>query len=146
MSSPYLYSDVIKDGKCLKSSDGHYLFCDSKNHYHVNLTHDIRPATCCTCKATKKDWFSTRVDRSSLARPRYEVYNKDNDFFHDHKIGTLVWLKLVHSPDNNDYYIEAMVNQILVLLNRKEHESVLLSRQSGETEKRETTKDTKWTV
>ncbi len=133
MFLPYLHSDVIKNGKCLKMECDHYLLCDGTNHYHATPLCDIKPVESCWCAFAKNGSRPTKtsfpLNREKLARPRYEVYNKDPDFFHDHETGALIWLQLSSSPKRRDCYIEVLLTQIIELLNRKENESLLLSHQ-----------------
>lgn len=136
MSRPYLFRDVLQKGKIISSEDGHHIFCDRHNHYHLFPNHDMKPKEGCGCKVHEEhplDSFHTplRLDYQNLARPRYEVYNKDADFFHDNLNGGMIWLKQSSRPDTGEmYWIEQLVTQILTLLNREEHGTILLQDRS----------------
>lgn len=135
MSRPYLFRDVLEKGKRISSEDGHHIYCDGNNHYHLYPNLDMKVKEGCPCQTLRDhplDSFHRplRVDYKTEARPRYEVYNKDADFFHDHLTGGMIWLKESSRGDGGVTWIEQLVEQILTLLNREEHGTVLLQDRS----------------
>ncbi len=123
----YLYREVLKDCKIVSSEDSHHIYCDGHNHYHLFPNMDVEPKEGCWCKAVASVARGPlTLNHQKLARPRYEVYNKDPDFFHDHINGGMIWLKQSNRPDTGEtYWIEQLVEQILNLLNREEHATIL---------------------
>ena len=116
MDKPYLHHDVVKNAQIIKATADSYLFCDTYNHYV--LTPDAFTLQAgCSCKLA-----TTSIVRVMMARPRFEVYNKDPDFLWDHECDTLFQVKKSGSgkADPADF-----VEYILVLLNRMENQKLL---------------------
>lgn len=132
----HLYRDVLLKGKILGIIDGHRLYCDGYNHYHLTPKMDMHLKEGCRCQETTdplpNQRRKTKIDYRNRARPRYEVYNKDSDFFHDNLTGGMIWMKESSAPDQGGIlWIEALLREILVLLNRNEHEAILLQGEQG---------------
>jgi hypothetical protein len=112
MGDVYTHS-VLERGRVLAREDGHCLVCDRMRHYRFSPD-GVQDLGICTC-----DYHCVT---GQPARPRYEIYNRDADFFWDHKKGALFWLKL-SSGVKDDYSLADtayLVEKIVDLLNRDE--------------------------
>jgi hypothetical protein len=121
MAKTYTYDDVLKNGRLLGHEDGYRLICDRRYHYRFGPANVLCMGTCMCWDA--KEWHSIP------AKPRFEVYNKDADFFWDHQKGAMFWLKI--SSGVEDEYSTAdpsyLVEKIVDLLNRSNLAECLMS-------------------
>ena len=129
MADSYLYNDVLRTGKVVYREPGCRIVCDGHNHYGVTDL-DMRPIHSCICSG-KPETPPTQP----VARPRFEIYNKDADFFWDHKYGVMFWLRLSGGIRDNYSLVQpdTYVADIVALLNRQDHADILLQSEQGTT-------------
>lgn len=129
MSKVYTIRQALLHADLIDSVDGYEVYCDGYAHYLVTpLGVDIDVSCCC------REPKARRVALTTVARHRYEVYNKDPDFFWDHESGTLFWLQ-ISSGRERDWSLsqtDILVRQIIDALNREDiAEAIRIRKMSG---------------
>lgn len=123
MADIYTIGEALQRSKLLSDEDGYRTYCDGVNHY-IATPSNVAPSCGCNCG----DANAEKPLQDPIARPRFEIYNKDADFFWDHKTGGLFWLQL-SSGDKPNYSLhrpDCLVEKIVTLLNRDDNATILL--------------------
>ncbi len=118
MVKPYLFNEMLIASTIIKRERDYYICCDTHNHYVVS--HGTIQVLCgCYCQSLsfKEQGYTPALlytpSRAPIARARFEVYNKDEEFFHDHQTEAMYWLK--NNSGCGDPYL--IVDRIIKLLN-----------------------------
>ncbi len=115
--------EILKTGEVIVAEDGCFLVCDKAHHYAFSPAFFGATETC-DCNGIPCLWGGL----PSPARPRYEVYDKDPEFFWDHKHDILVWIKItselpgMSTPDASEY-----AKTFVRLMNMNEYAKLLQS-------------------
>lgn len=75
MADIYTIGEALQKSKLLSEEDGYRTYCNGTNHYVVTPS-TVTPSCGCNCD----DANAERPLQDPVARPRYEIYNKDADF------------------------------------------------------------------
>jgi hypothetical protein len=113
----YTIREALKKSRLVSSFDGYEEYCDGINHYVADPS-GIAVSHGCNCP----DGQLHRQIQMPVARPRYEVYNKDPDFFWDHDKGVMFELSLAGGSKQNWSLASPdwMIWKIVELMNRED--------------------------